>query len=104
MCMPESTETTKDTYDSADELYTPVTVEDVEFESPRKEKKVIEDKNSNASSSMPEEYLHVRCSMRKVRPNTMRWWTNCFHMSQSQAEAAVVETANKVNSISIQCL
>ena len=53
MSVPESTETTEDTNDSADELYTPVTVEDVEFQSPRKKKKVMEDKNSNASSSMP---------------------------------------------------
>ena len=55
MAVPESTEATEDTSDSADELYTPVTVEDVEFESPRKKKKMMEDKNSNASSSMPEE-------------------------------------------------
>ena len=73
MAVPESTETTEDTSDSVNELYTPVTVEDVEFQNPRKEKKVMEDKNSNASSSMLEEYQHVRCSMRKVRPNTMRW-------------------------------
>ena len=46
MAVPESTETTEDTSD------TPVTVEDIEFQSPRK-KKVMEDKNSNASSSMP---------------------------------------------------
>ena len=69
----QNKETTEDTSDSADELYT---LEDVEFQSQRKEKKVMEDKNSNALSSMPEEYQHVRCSMRKVRPNTMRWWTN----------------------------
>ena len=52
MAVPESIETTEDTSDSADELYTPVTVEDVEFQSPRKKKKVMEDKNSNVSSSM----------------------------------------------------
>ena len=99
MAVPESTETTEDTSDSADELYTPVTVEDVEFQSPRKKKKVMEDKNSNASSSMPEEYQHVRCSMRKVRPEyyeVVDKLKSCFHMSQNQAEAAVVETANKM--------
>ena len=95
----KSTETTEDTSDSADELYTPVTVEDVEFQSPRKKKKVMEDKNSNAWSSMPEEYQHVRCSMRKVRPEyyeVVDKLKSCFHMSQNQAEAAVVETANKM--------
>ena len=40
MAVPESIETTEDTSDSADELYIPVTVEDVEFESPRKKKKI----------------------------------------------------------------
>ena len=34
MTVPESTETTEETSDSVDELYTPVTVEDVEFQSP----------------------------------------------------------------------
>ena len=90
MAVPESTETTEDTSDSADELYT---LEDVEFQSPRKEKKVMEDKNSNTSSSMPEEYQHVRCSMRKVRPEyneVVDKLKSCFHMSQNQAEAAVV--------------
>ena len=99
MAVPESTETTEDTSDSVDELYTPVTEEDVEFQSPRKKKKVMEDKNSNASSSMPEEYRHVRCSMRKVRPEyyeVVDKLKSCFHMSQNQAEAAVVETANKM--------
>eukprot|EP00731_Ephydatia_muelleri_P005561 Em0002g1737a len=99
MAVPENTETTEDTSDSVDELYTPVIVEDVEFESPRKKKKVMEDKNSNASSSMPEEYQHVRCSMRKVRPEyyeVIDKLKSYFHMSQNQAEAAVVETANKM--------
>ena len=40
MAVPESIETSEDTSDSADELYTPVTVEDVEFQSPGKKKKV----------------------------------------------------------------
>ncbi|KAL5488604.1 hypothetical protein EMCRGX_G017573 [Ephydatia muelleri] len=99
MAVPESTETTEVTSDSADKLYTPVTVEDVEFQSPRKKKKVMEDKNSNASSSMPEEYQHVRCSMQKGRPEyyeVVDKLKSCFHMSQNQAEAAVVETANKM--------
>eukprot|EP00731_Ephydatia_muelleri_P008839 Em0004g1177a len=39
MDVPESTETTEDTSDSADELYKPVTVEDVEFQSPRKKRR-----------------------------------------------------------------
>ena len=99
MAVPESTETTEDTSDSADELYTPVVVEDVEFESPRKIKKVMEDKSSNALSSMPVEYQHVRCSIRKVRTEyyeVVDKLKSCFHMSQNQAEAAVVETANKM--------
>ena len=29
---------------------------------------MMEDKSSNTSSSMPEEYLHVRRSIQKVRP------------------------------------
>ena len=56
----------------------------------------MECKNNNAS--MPKAYQHVRCSIRNVRPEyTMKWWTkSCFHMSQNQVEAAVVETANKM--------
>ena len=73
MAVPESTETTEDTIDSADELYTSVAVEDVEFESPRKKKKGMEDKS-------------VRCSYRKVRPEyyeVVNKLKNCFHMSRS---------------------
>ena len=61
MVVPETTETIEATMDI--ELYTPGTVEYIDFESPRKKTKVMEGKNSNASSSMPEINQHVRCSI-----------------------------------------
>jgi hypothetical protein len=69
MAVPESKETTEDTSDSADELYTPVAVEDVEFESPRK-KKVMKDKSSNASSSM---HCKMFSRSRISQSNAMYW-------------------------------
>ena len=65
--MLDNTETTTDTSDSADELYTPVEeVENYTCTTPRKKRKVMEHMYNNAS--MPKEYQHVRCSIRKVRP------------------------------------
>ena len=51
------------------------------------------------NASMPKEYQHVRCSIQKMRPEyyeVVDKQKSCFHMSQNQAEAAVVETANKM--------
>ena len=82
------TETTTDISHSADELYTPV--EEVENHTctiPRKKRKVMEHMYNNAS--MPKEYQHVRCSIRKVRPEyfeVVDKLKSCFHMSQNQAE------------------
>ena len=98
--------TTEDTSDSVDELYTPVTVDNVvEFKSPRKKKVMMEDRIAMALSSMPEEYQHVRCIMRKGRPEyyeVVDKLKSCFHMShaQNQAEAAFGETASKILEIS----
>ena len=50
----ESTETTSDTSDSADELYTPVEVENHTCTTPRKKRKVMEHMYNNASK--PKEY------------------------------------------------
>ena len=52
-----------------------------------------------ASDEMPERYRHIRLGPRTVRPEvyeTIDKLKSSYHMSQSQAEAAVIETGNKL--------
>ena len=51
------------------------------------------------NASMHKEYQHVRCSIRNVRPEyyeVVDKSKRYFHVSQNQAEAAVVERAKKL--------
>ena len=69
-------------------------------ESNRKRRRVVKDFPACGSNDeMPLEYQHVRTSIRKVKDEfyeTVDKLKSVYHMSQNQAEAAIIETANKM--------
>ena len=74
------------------------TTEDPEFEEPVLKKKydyVVAPENTN--DDMPYRYRHLRSGLRSVRPEVYSLilkFKSKYHMSQHQAEAAVIETGN----------
>ena len=74
------------------------TTEDPEYEEPALKKKydyVVAPENTN--DDMPYRYRHLRSGLRSVRPDVYSLilkFKSKYHMSQHQAEAAVIETGN----------
>ena len=55
--------------------------------------------DTGVNDELPKQYRHIRISVRKVRPEyyeTVDKLKSCFHMSEAQAEAAVVIVGNKM--------
>lgn len=71
-------------------------------ETPTKKRKYKYEPNvskSNESDDMPERFQHIRHGLRSVRPEIYALILKLkskFHMSQHQAEAAIVETGNEL--------
>ena len=70
-----------------------------EEDTPPKKRRLVSATVSKAKDAMPVEYRHIRTGARKVRPEyyeTVDKLKCCYHMSQTQAEAAVTEVGNKM--------
>ncbi|XP_013777048.1 uncharacterized protein LOC106461746 [Limulus polyphemus] len=83
--------------DIGEESYKPS--DEAESDPPTRKKRIVFQESEALDDPLPSEFKYVRCSIRKVRPEfyeIVNKLKSCLHMSQNQAEAAVLETANKM--------
>lgn len=87
-----------DTHNTYSDVECHISAEEVDAPSVKK-RRTATDTVTQKDDELPRRYQHIRESIRKVRPEfyeTVDKLKSCYHMSECQAESAVIAVGNKM--------